>query len=417
MTPREERGLIIAALCKLNRTAEGWIVPSQTNPDKKYRVDPGKGSCTCPDCQEAGFKCKHQFAVEFTIKRELGSDGSVIETRSVTFAEKKSYTQDWSAYNLAQTTEKHRFQELLFDLCRGIPQPPRQTGKRGRDPVLLSDAVFAATFKVYSTLSTRRFACDLKDAQARGHVTKSIHHNSICAYLENDALIPIFHNLIAESARPLASVETDFAVDSSGFSSSKFDRWYDEKYGVERSKHTWVKVHICCGVKTNVVSAVRILDRDAADCPQFSPLVNATAKTFKIGEVSADKAYLSHNNLELVESLGGTPFVQFKTNSVSNDGVWGKMFHYFQFKQQDYLDHYHKRSNVESTFSAVKRKFGDSVRSRSPTAMINEVLAKFLCQNICVTIQEHHELGIEPIFWSRNPNVQSDVLRLTGSAG
>ena len=57
------------------------------------------------------------------------------------------------------------------------------------------------------------------------------------------------------------------------------------------------------GVKTNIVTAVEILDRDAADSPQFKPLVEATAKNFTVKEVPADKAYLSHDNLELVESI------------------------------------------------------------------------------------------------------------------
>src|SRR2546428_7003601 len=65
----------------------------------------------------------------------------------------------------------------------------------------------------------------------------------------------------------------------------------------------------------------------------------------------------------------------------------------------------YKRSNVESTFSAVKRKFGDSVRSKADTAMVNEVLCKFLCHNLCCLIQEQCELGIEPIFWGEQSAV------------
>lgn len=399
MTPREERGLIIAALCKILRRDGVWVVPSQTEPDKRYTVDPEKETCTCPDCQEGGYKCKHQFAVAFTIKRELGADGSVSETRSITFAEKKTYSQNWSAYNEAQTCEKHRFRELLFDLCQGIQQPPRPAGKRGRDPVLLADAVFAATYKVYSTLSVRRFACDLKDAHASGYISKAIHHNSVSHYLESPSLTPILHGLIGRSAAPLKTVEVDFAVDSSGFSSSKFDRWFDEKYGVERSKHTWIKTHLCVGVKTGIITAAQILDKDSADAPQFGPLVNATASNFAIGEVSADKAYLSHANLELVDSLGGTAFIKFKANSTENDGVWGKMFHFYKFREQEFLDHYHKRSRIESVFSALKRKFGDSVRSRTPAAMVNEVLCKLLAHNLVVNIHEQAELGIESVFW------------------
>jgi len=79
------------------------------------------------------------------------------------------------------------------------------------------------------------------------------------------------------------------------------------------------------------------------------------------------------------------------------------MFHYFQFKQEEYMEHYHKRSSVESTFSMIKRKFGDHVRCRTDVAMVNETLCKILCHNICVLIQEQHELGIEPIFWKDEP--------------
>jgi hypothetical protein len=58
---------------------------------------------------------------------------------------------------------------------------------------------------------------------------------------------------------------------------------------------------------------------------------------------------------------------------------------------------------VESTFSAIKRKFGDSVRSVSDVAMVNEVLCKMICHNICCLIQEQEELGIAPIFWQDKP--------------
>ena len=51
----------------------------------------------------------------------------------------------------------------------------------------------------------------------------------------------------------------------------------------------------------------------------------------------------------------------------------------------------------------VKAKFRDHVRSKTDTAMKNEVLCKFLCHNICVLIQSQCELGIEPVFWQNEP--------------
>ena len=40
--------------------------------------------------------------------------------------------------------------------------------------------------------------------------------------------------------------------------------------------------------------------------------------------------------------------------------------------------------------------FGDSVRSRTPIAQVNEVLLKILCHNIRMLIHEMHELGVVP---------------------
>ena len=169
-----------------------------------------------------------------------------------------------------------------------------------------------------------------------------------------------------------------------------------------------MKAHIACGVKTNIVTAIEILDQHAADSPRFPSLVKATAQNFKINEVSADKAYASVENFEAVAECGGTGFIAFKSNTTgAAGGLFQKMFHYFQFKQDEYMEHYHKRSNVETTFSMVKRKFGDSVRSKTDTAMENEVLCKLLCHNICVLIQEQHELGIEAVFWKEPATAQA----------
>jgi hypothetical protein len=83
-------------------------------------------------------------------------------------------------------------------------------------------------------------------------------------------------------------------------------------------------------------------------------------------------------------------------------GIWEKMYHYFAFRRDEFLSHYHLRSNGESTFSRVKAKFGAHVRSKTDVAMKNEVLGKFLAHNRCVVHQSHVELGIEPGFWGEN---------------
>jgi len=174
-------------------------------------------------------------------------------------------------------------------------------------------------------------------------------------------------------------------------------------------------------VRTNIVTAVVIGDKNLGDCPQLPELTNKTAENFTVEEMSADKAYLSADNLALLAARGVAAYIPFKSNStLGNTPLWDRMFHYFNLHREEFLAHYHKRSNVESTFSAVKRKFGDSVRSRTGTAMVNEALAKIVCHNLCCVIQEWYELGIDPTDWGMparkadEPADPASILRFPG---
>lgn len=402
MDAREQRGLVIAATCRLNRTDDGtWLVPSQSQAETIYRVNLETKACTCPDCKENGFICKHYFAATIVRKRDVMTDGTVVETKSVTLTEKTTYTQNWPAYNLAQATEKRRLQVLLADLCRNLSDRERDPSRRGPKPHLVRDAVFAMAFKVYCGLSSRRFSCDLLEAHEKGYVSKAIPGAKVTSFFEDPYFTPILKELIGYSARPLKAVEKDFAIDSSGFGTCRYEKWYDQKYGVTRTKCVWVKTHIACGTKTNCVTAVRILDKDTADTTQFVPLVRESRRLgFSIDEMSADRAYASLENFEEIAACGGKAFIAFKSNTTGAvGGMFEKAFHYFSYNQTEYMDHYHKRSNVESTFSSIKRKFGDSVMSRSDVGMVNEVLCKILCHNLTCLIQEQETLGIVPVFW------------------
>ena len=129
-------------------------------------------------------------------------------------------------------------------------------------------------------------------------------------------------------------------------------------------------------------------------------MVQATAEHFGIREVSADKAYLSRKNLSAVEAVGGMRFVPFKSNTVepTEAGMWTKMHHLFMYRREAFMEHYHKRSNIETAFSMIKGKFGSALRSKSDTGQINEALCKVLCHNLCVLVRAMPESSIEPAF-------------------
>src|SRR5258708_29633699 len=146
--------------------------------------------------------------------------------------------------------------------------------------------------------------------------------------------------MIEESSLPLQTIESSFAVDSSGFSTSRFVQWVQAKHHDPKllEQRDWVKVHLMCGVKTNVVTAVEINDRFAGDSPQFEGLVKTTGQNFTMAQISADKAYLSKDNLQTVIDHNAMPYIPFKANSApakgSKNTLCRRMYAYYTYNQE-----------------------------------------------------------------------------------
>jgi predicted nucleic acid-binding Zn finger protein len=189
MNIRETKGQDIANRFKIARQGRLWLVPSQSGKGK-YQVDAEKQQCTCPDFDFRRQPCKHIYAVEFTIRREkitttkTDSQGNTTTTVTETVeVKRKTYPQQWPAYNKAQTQEKRLFQYLLHQLCQGVGSPAQYGAGRKRLP--LEDMIFAMAFKVYSTVSGRRFISDLRDAHGKGYLSSLPCYNSIFNYFED----------------------------------------------------------------------------------------------------------------------------------------------------------------------------------------------------------------------------------------
>lgn len=120
--------------------------------------------------------------------------------------------------------------------------------------------------------------------------------------------------------------------------------------------------------------------------------------------VCADKAYSSSKNLQIILVKGAQPYIDFRSNANGTDrrstAVWKRMYNFYLNNRSWFMSHYHKRSNVETTFSMIKAKFGERLKSKTTTVQINEVLCEVVCHNICCLIQSIYELGVEPTFWT-----------------
>ena len=398
MEGRQMRGMQIADIGGITETPKGWVVPAQggTGAYLVQKRDEGY-TCSCPDCQSRGVKCKHQWAVTYTIERKTDKDGNT----TITKTKRVTYPQNWAAYNRAQKNELKTFDHLLRDLVSGVDEPPRKPGK-GRMPLSRKEGLFCAIQKVYSQLSQRRAHTLYRAARSREHISKAPHFNAIGKLLNQKEITPVLHDLLTISAMPLKSIEQDFAVDSSGFRTNRFTEYARHKY--RRGVHEWMKAHIMVGVKTNIIASARVTEGNASDMTQFEPLVmEANSNGFEIREVSADKGYSSRNNYRVSEEIGSKAYIPFSKQATGKSRglvLWWKAFNYFQLHRDEFMEHYHKRSNVESTFMMVKQKFGDGLKSKNFTAQKNELLCKLIAHNLVVMCHEMEELGIEANFKS-----------------
>jgi len=310
-----------------------------------------------------------------------------------------TYSQDWIAYNKAQTQEKILFLELLYELISQIKQPKRNSA--GRPPVDLGEMVYACCLKTYLDFSSRRSESDIRLACELGYIDHVPHFNTILKYLRKPEMKKVLLKLIQLSALPLKEAEENFAMDASGFGTAMVCNWNRTKK-IHEEHRKFKKAHVMCGVKTNIISHIEVTEGYLHDTHMFETLLMNTKNNFDVREIYADKGYSSEKNLGIACRYGVIPFIPFKKNlkRVSEEKmlIWRVMFKYFKDHKEEFMKHYHLRSNVESVFAMMKRKFGGYVRAKSSVGRENEVLCKALCHNICVLIQEMFELGIKMDF-------------------
>ncbi len=399
MNARRIKGEQLARTVQIQKKGmDKWIVPSQTG-NGEYTVNRSGEDfrCTCPDYQNRGQACKHIYAVEVKVLKWFDNQGN--SGTEVIITKHTTYPQDWANYTKAQTDEGRLFHELLKDLVENVPDEPYTFG---RPKIPLKTTLFCAIEKVYSMKSSRRAYSQYQEAEAKQQIGKAPNYNMINKRLNDIEITPILHDLLHITALPLKSVETKFSPDSTGFRTSRFSDYCEQKHNT-RKQHRWIKCHAITGNTTNIVISAIITDENVPDSPQFTPLVQDVANMgFRIGDVTADKGYSSIDNYNTVQQLGGTAYIPFKTNTTgtvksgNRARLWRKMFHYFQLNNDEFMEHYHNRSNVETTFHAIKAKLGDSLKSKNYVSQANETLCKLIAYNITVLISAMYELKIQP---------------------
>src|SRR5205814_1557199 len=99
----------------------------------------------------------------------------------------------------------------------------------------------------YTVLVTREgtWACTCPDDEA-----PSLH--SVLRYPREPDMTDVLTSLLELSSLPLRAIETQFAIDSSGFGTTNMRTWYSTKHGREMKEREWRKVHAMCGTSTHI---------------------------------------------------------------------------------------------------------------------------------------------------------------------
>ncbi len=328
----------------------------------------------------------------------------------------KRYTRDWPAYNRAQSHEPEEVKALwggFSDLINDMDARIRGPRKVGRLALPLGHVVFAVVLKEYHRCPTRPIESYLREAVELGYLRNvpmdpSLEtHGSGCAadsgfvripsyngvgYFErSEWLTPLLLELVTLTARPLRSLESEFAVDGTGWSTRWYDRWLDHRLADESERNQWVKLHLVVGCNTNVVARAAISPGSHHDSPYFRPLVIETAKHFDVEIVVADMGYSSHSNFALGSQLGFDVKIPFKDNTrpPTGDGSeWDRNLQDFNANYEAFMGAYHVRSNVESANGAVKGTRSGKIRTKKFGAQVNESLALLVAYNLKVLARE-----------------------------
>ena len=163
---RRQPGLLIAATVTIAKVKGGYSVPSQSGEGfylvwyTRQLTDKEGWRCNCPDFEKRQEPCKHVFATLHTVERHERADGTVETTPT-----RRTYSQNWRAYNAAQQHEEKHFRTLLRELCDAVPQEPQQGPGRPRLP--LGDMLYSIGAFFRSLLVPRSRGATDRDGPAR----------------------------------------------------------------------------------------------------------------------------------------------------------------------------------------------------------------------------------------------------------
>lgn len=304
--------------------------------------------------------------------------------------------RNFALYNLAKSSERRLFFQLLNELCNIIKEPK---SKNGRPPVPLRDMVFCSCLKLYRKSSGRPLKGELELAQGANYISRVPHFNTIKDFFNAEGTFDLLSRLLTITAMPLADTSTTASLDSSGFAGYSYERWQRIKWDGKKDKKNYLKAHVVIDPKTHVILTAEITPGNFSDVKQAPALILKAQKNFPVKKFLGDKAYSSHMVYRVLESLKIIPIIPFKVNakkeSENAPQLWNDAYRYFKSQRGNFDAQYHQRSQSETTFSQIKMRLGEILLSKNYKSQRNELMLKLICHNILTLIMEIHKNKIQ----------------------
>ncbi len=191
-----------------------------------------------------------------------------------------------------------------------------------------------------------------------------------------------------------AMVAGSVAGDSTGYSGNRLARWFSIRHGQVRLKRGWVKLHSIVDVSTRTALDYLVADVYASDIAGLWPMLGRLEDG--TGLFCLDAAYLARKICDAISDKGMTPRIRPKSNTVCKSGgsqAWGGMIRTHRDEMARFMDEYHQRSIIEAVFGAIKKMYGNHLRSRRRGRQGREIAIRVICYNVEVVARSQVKDG------------------------
>ena len=189
-------------------------------------------------------------------------------------------------------------------------------------------------------------------------------------------------------------VTGSLAGDSTGYSSNRFVRWFSIRHDQVGLKRGWVKLHSIVDVSTRTVLDYLVTDGYASDITGLWPMLGRIEEGADF--LCLDSAYLARKICDAISEKGMVPRIRPKSNTVCKNGgsqAWGDMTRTHRDELARFMDEYHQRSIIEAVFGAIKKMYGNHLRSRRRARQSREIAIRVVCYNIEVVARSQVKSG------------------------